>query len=162
MSGTGSPVCGSKHPVSTIEKLPRVSLIPRWAGIPGTGVPLSATSLGPMVRPGISASTRSANVGWSRIACRSVGQPSTTVACSASMRSRAAPGSNRSVHSTVAPVCNALPRTSVPPIQKNGNAQKNVVGVAPGGIDAPRNVVARSTTPCVCTTPFGSALEPDV
>ena len=78
------------------------------------------------------------------------------------MRSSAAPGSKRSVTSTVAPDCSAAPRISVPPIQKNGNAQKKRAGVPSAVCSAASAVVARTTVPWVCTTPLGSALEPDV
>jgi hypothetical protein len=46
-------------------------------------------------------------------------------------------------------------------IQKNGNAQKKRGGPSP--LPKAANArVARTTVPCVCTTPFGSALDPDV
>ena len=112
--------------------------MPRCAGTPGTGDSTSATSAGPTVSPGIAGRSRPGKDGWSRIDCSSVGHPSTCVACSRSMRSRAAPGSNRSMHRTVAPDCSAAPSISVPPIQKNGNAQKKRGGPAPLGNAAER------------------------
>ena len=142
--------------------LPTVSLIPRCAGMPGTGLATSAMSAGPTVSPAMSGSVRSGNDGSSRIAWSSDGHPSTCVAWCVSIMSSAAPGSKRSMTSTVAPDCSAAPRISVPPIQKNGNAQKNAGGAPSGARSAARPPVARITVPCVCTTPFGSALDPDV
>ena len=82
-------------------------------------------SAGPTVSPGMSGSFRSANVVVAhRLQQRGPAQRP-CVACSASTMSSAAPGSKRSMHSTVTPDCIAAPRISVPPIQKNGNAQKN-------------------------------------
>ena len=63
---------------------------------------------------------------------------------------------------TVSPDWIAAPRINVPPIQKKGNAQKILVSSSPTTRAAPNQYVPRSTVACVCTTPFGSALEPDV
>lgn len=83
------------------SQLPTVSLRPRWAGMPGTGLSTTATSEGPVVSIGHDDRSRSAKVGWARMDWISVGHAATVVARSVLTMSSAASGSNLSRHSTV-------------------------------------------------------------
>ena len=104
--------------------------------------------------------------GWLRIDWMSDGQAATAVACSFSTRSSAASGSKRSSQSTVNPLCSAPPSTKVPPIQKNGNAQRILRGPSEPlvalRLAALNAAVVRTIDEWEWTTPLGSALEPDV
>ena len=80
-----------------------------------------------------------------------------------SMRSSAAAGSKRSVTRTVAAGLQrgAEDQRAADPEERERaeEARRRAVG----GLQQRRApAVARTTVPCVCTTPFGSALDPDV
>ena len=136
----------------------------RCTGNP-SGTSVIAMSSGPSRSIGALDRSRLANEGCSRSRWVKAGHPTIPVARSRSIRSSASEASSRGRTNRVTGSCSAPVVASSPPTQKNGMAQRILaddpepvtVRIALGHVD-----VCRTRVPWVCTTPFGSAVDPEV